>query len=192
MSIYQQQREEIRHNILSTSVSIFREKGYESTTIDEITRKVGVAKGTFYNFFTSKSDILIAWAVDKFQTFSLQEAMNNSRSLEENLILLAKILHDAMKEEEPLFRSFLREILSTGKKHNSEFNFIEIFHQIINNSTDAQRINNSMADVKIDVLNHSLFMGIVSWFDTRSTTDGLYEYLVQTIKICLYGMLSDQ
>lgn len=38
-------------------MKLFAEKGYEGTSIEEITSEVGVAKGTLYYHFTSKEEI---------------------------------------------------------------------------------------------------------------------------------------
>ena len=38
----------------------FEEKDYESTTVRDIIDRVGLAKGTFYHYFRSKSDLLCA------------------------------------------------------------------------------------------------------------------------------------
>ena len=40
--------------------NLFSEKGYDRTTVNAIIEKLGVSKGTFYHYFTSKEDILDA------------------------------------------------------------------------------------------------------------------------------------
>ena len=46
-----------KRKIFETSMKLFAEKGYESTSIEEITATVGVAKGTLYYHFSSKEEI---------------------------------------------------------------------------------------------------------------------------------------
>ena len=46
-----------KRKIFETSMRLFAEKGYENTSIEEITATVGVAKGTLYYHFTSKEEI---------------------------------------------------------------------------------------------------------------------------------------
>lgn len=191
MSIYKQQRAQVKKSILNTSVSIFREKGYENTTVDEITRTVGIAKGTFYNFYESKSEILIAWAAARFQTVRVHEAFNVANSLEKNLYRFIEILIDAIRDEEQLFKCFLKEVLHADKTYNSQFDFIKIYRLIIENSNDYEKVADSLLDTKIAVLNSSLFMGIVNWFDAGNPVEGLYEYLINIVKVCLYGLLGD-
>lgn len=46
-----------KRKIFETSMKLFAEKGYELTSIEEITATVGVAKGTLYYHFASKEEI---------------------------------------------------------------------------------------------------------------------------------------
>lgn len=46
-----------KRKIFETSMKLFSEKGYDATSIEEITATVGVAKGTLYYHFSSKEEI---------------------------------------------------------------------------------------------------------------------------------------
>ena len=46
-----------KRKIFDTSMELFAQKGYDATSIEEITAVVGVAKGTLYYHFSSKEDI---------------------------------------------------------------------------------------------------------------------------------------
>ena len=46
-----------KRKIFETSMKLFSEKGYDATSIEDITATVGVAKGTLYYHFTSKEEI---------------------------------------------------------------------------------------------------------------------------------------
>ena len=46
-----------KRKIFETSLKLFSEKGYDATSIEEITAVVGVAKGTLYYHFSSKEEI---------------------------------------------------------------------------------------------------------------------------------------
>ncbi len=46
-----------KRKIFETSMKLFAEKGYDATSIEEITSIVGVAKGTLYYHFSSKEEI---------------------------------------------------------------------------------------------------------------------------------------
>jgi TetR/AcrR family transcriptional regulator, cholesterol catabolism regulator len=54
-------RDEIRAALYETSIALFRAKGFTATSVDAITAEAGVAKGTFFNFFPAKIDVLKAY-----------------------------------------------------------------------------------------------------------------------------------
>jgi AcrR family transcriptional regulator len=58
-------RDERRRQLLLAARRVFSERGYHATTVEEITREAGVAKGTFYLYFTEKREIF----VDLIQSF---------------------------------------------------------------------------------------------------------------------------
>jgi len=53
------QAQQTRTRILQCALSLFREKGFDRVSIDEITSSAGVSKGSFYTYFQTKSDIII-------------------------------------------------------------------------------------------------------------------------------------
>jgi AcrR family transcriptional regulator len=50
-------RDERRQTLLDAGRALFERKGYHATTVDDITREAGVAKGTFYLYFDEKRDL---------------------------------------------------------------------------------------------------------------------------------------
>lgn len=54
------EREERRNEILDTAEKLFYTKGYTKTTINDILKEIGIAKGTFYYYFKSKEEVMHA------------------------------------------------------------------------------------------------------------------------------------
>jgi TetR/AcrR family transcriptional repressor of nem operon len=52
--------EERRNDLLDAGQSVLVEKGIAATTLDDVTRRANVAKGTFYLYFRSKGDLVHA------------------------------------------------------------------------------------------------------------------------------------
>jgi AcrR family transcriptional regulator len=63
-------RERMRLILIEAATRLFAKQGVDATTIDEIVDLAGVAKGTFYNYFTDRSDIAHAVAA------TMRHAMN--------------------------------------------------------------------------------------------------------------------
>jgi len=51
-------REDIRAQMLDNGFSLIKRYGLKKTTIEDVTRASGVAKGTFYNFFKTKEEFV--------------------------------------------------------------------------------------------------------------------------------------
>lgn len=49
-----------KQNIINAAYTLFIQKGYNASSIQDIIDEAGVSKGTFYNYFTSKTQCLIA------------------------------------------------------------------------------------------------------------------------------------
>lgn len=53
-----------RAQILSTAIDLFSRRGLDAVTIDEIAAAADVGKGTIYNYFATKEDIIVAFMAD--------------------------------------------------------------------------------------------------------------------------------
>ncbi|MDO8724619.1 MAG: TetR/AcrR family transcriptional regulator [Candidatus Methanoperedens sp.] len=59
MSLREKKKIETKNNIFEVAGRLFKEKGFESTSIDEITEEAGIGKGTFFNYFPTKEALLV-------------------------------------------------------------------------------------------------------------------------------------
>lgn len=57
-----------RRLLVEAALTLFERQGVEGTSVDEITARAGVAKGTFYVHFERKQDVLLEWAAQLVQT----------------------------------------------------------------------------------------------------------------------------
>lgn len=52
--------EERKNDILTAAMELFKEKGYEKTTVSDIVKAAGIAQGTFYIYYKNKEDVFIS------------------------------------------------------------------------------------------------------------------------------------
>lgn len=187
MSVYKQQKEQIRNQIIETSVSLFKENGYESVTVSEITIKIGIAKGTFYNFFSSKRDVLMIWSIQQFEKLKTEEFINNKKTIEENLCSLVDAVYQLIRNEKKMFCYFLKE-MNYFNTVDQEFDFAALLHLIISNSKDFGSIQKSNIEVSVNVINSALFYEILKWIHSNKPIEDLGTYLHDIQKVCLYGL----
>jgi AcrR family transcriptional regulator len=110
------QKKLIKENrLLDAAYSLFIEKGITATAIDEIVKKAGVAKGTFYLYFKDKEDILEKLILKKSSEIvkkALQEVSSREflSSVDKFLFFLEYII-DYLSKNRMLFR-FLKKDFS--------------------------------------------------------------------------------
>jgi AcrR family transcriptional regulator len=84
----QRMKRETQQVLYETALDLFRTNGFEKTTIAEVARLAGVAKGTFFNYFESK-DAVLALYYERLTRDSLKLAIQkkhpDARSAVHNL-----------------------------------------------------------------------------------------------------------
>ncbi len=127
-------KEQKRIDIARKTMPLLAKYGYENTPIRKITAEVGIGKGTFYDYFTDKEDILneiiqlifadwIKWVINKIGNtddplkvllFMLKDGTNPDTTLEQNMIIYVDLWRWAVSykgsgEFIPKFRHYLTD-----------------------------------------------------------------------------------
>jgi AcrR family transcriptional regulator len=79
--------EDTRRKIYEAAMELFREKGFEETTMRDIAAKAGVALGGAYYYFSSKDAIVLAFYAEMQETSNavVLEALGEHRKLKERI-----------------------------------------------------------------------------------------------------------
>lgn len=192
ISIYKKQREQIKSLIITTAIDLFRKKGYENVTVDEITKTIEIAKGTYYNYFKSKGELLLYWSAERFSQVDIQCAMDKDKSTEDNLRSMLEVFANIVSEDRGLFVNFIKEIGAVNVplyESRKDFDFAALLAAVISNSHDGNKILSDNLGLKIQVLNSAIFSAIVGWTCSDRDIDGLGMHLTEIMKICLYGLV---
>lgn len=67
--IFSKKRQEISRQIKEAALRLFETKGIHKSTVSELAESVGIAKGTFYNSYATKGQ-LVAAIMDDFDQAS--------------------------------------------------------------------------------------------------------------------------
>lgn len=94
MTMRQEMALKTRENIIESAKKVISEKGFKEASIQDITEKAGVAKGTFYTYFKTKEDIIKELVTTKFIRF---DAGFLEKSLKEKIKLFTKNLMDQIQ-----------------------------------------------------------------------------------------------
>lgn len=95
MSLRERKKEETRSNIIKTAIDLFRAKGFNETSMEEVAEKADISKGTLYNYFVSKESLLSAYIQATIADFGEEMAahLQDHRGIESRLRLLLDFKH---------------------------------------------------------------------------------------------------
>lgn len=142
-----------KRKIFETSMKLFAQKGYDATSIEEITATVGVAKGTLYYHFSSKEEIfefLIEEGVKllknsiEIKTENLENALDKIRAV---VLIEIKVL----VKYEDFMTIVLREIWGNDARsilcQKYVFDYIQQIEQIVKEGIEKEEIIDGDANV---------------------------------------------
>jgi AcrR family transcriptional regulator len=99
----------VRAQILEAALHLFVCKGLEAVTVDEIAEAADVGKGTIYNYFATKEDIVVAFMVEMEK--KVQAKVSGFLSMEAPLDeVLAEFIRFQLRLKKPYFR-FVRVLM---------------------------------------------------------------------------------
>ncbi len=109
-------------SLLDSAYSLFTMKGFNDTSVSDIVRQAGVAKGTFYLYFNDKFDLrnkLIASQGARIFLAAIEDLSGKEdMPFEDQVIFLVDTILDRLAAE-PMLVSFMSKHLSWGVFRNS-------------------------------------------------------------------------
>lgn len=144
-----------RKKILDKAWELFRKNGYEETKVEDITRELGVSKGSFYTYFKTKDEVLyeILERIKKENEERINKINVNqepSKILEDYVIskmnYIVKLLNNMKISSinRNLSNSKLKNFFEELKKVSIEFikkNIVEKFNKINGNKYNLKIIS---------------------------------------------------
>ena len=139
MKLRDKQKAEVKSALVKAGEELFRTKGFMETTIEGITGAAGVARGTFYNYFQSKEDLLleIFYGTEELSTEQIEYFFATTPGTDNQIkALIASAVEWTMKRPDlalitllekmkrgqttehpkgPLFRRMITEVFARGQ-----------------------------------------------------------------------------
>lgn len=114
-------RVEPRERILSTAYELFARRGIQNVGVDELIRRSGVAKATFYHHFPSKEALGLAflerhdahWTTE----FTRSEAVKACTTPTEQLLAVFEVFDNWLRRDDFQAGSFIKVLLEMGPNH---------------------------------------------------------------------------
>lgn len=83
-----------KKELMDAAISLFGKKGFNATTVSEITEKAGYAKGNFYRYWKSKDDIFLDIMEQRLNDYrrKRQDGLDKARSIEDVMEVIVDFL----------------------------------------------------------------------------------------------------
>ena len=161
-----------KRKIFETSMKLFAEKGYEATSIEEITATVGVAKGTLYYNFQGKEEIF-KFVIDEGMKLIKNEVLDAIKGIDdpfEKLKMSAKVQLRYVYNNKEFFRVIMSQIWGDKNRHQE---MRQEIRRLVNiNSNRINDITKGKADKDVLEVLGCCFIGVLF-------SSALYEILYE-------------
>ncbi|WP_416961483.1 TetR/AcrR family transcriptional regulator [Streptomyces sp. Agncl-13] len=187
-------KERVRERLYLAAVELFVEKGYDHTSIDEIAERADVARGTFFNYFQRKEDIIGAWGERRRAALvtGLEESgaftLTSVARLQQCMAVLVRI----NQEESRLTAAMLTAWVKAGRPILEEPYVAEVFGRIVDSGVRQGELSPGMSAIGVGNVLRDVYLGaLYRWANQSSDTDAtgsLAEELQQILQLLLDGM----
>ena len=142
-----------KRKIFETSLKLFSEKGYDATSIEEITATVGVAKGTLYYHFSSKEEIFNFLVEEGMQLLinSIEIKISKCDNVLDKIKAVSLIQLKAVKKYENLLTIVMSQTWGNETRNvfckEKVIEYIEVIKGIVKEGVDNGDIVNCDAEI---------------------------------------------
>jgi AcrR family transcriptional regulator len=191
----ERKKDETRKRIFDAAISLFREKGFEATTVDEITEKADVGRGTFFNYFHRKDAVLAYLSEER-----LNEAEENATHLlasaapvREKLLTIYRLAALAHEEDRDLacfvFTEWMKRAFAPTQQADARWQ--KLICMTLAQGRDRNELKPDVNDVRAESVLSAVYVGTVyQWLFCPAGCEGAIPDLASELRARL-GMVID-
>jgi len=179
MSLREKKKIETKNRIFEVSGKLFKEKGFENTTIDEITKEAGIAKGTFFNYFPTKESLVFYFAEQKAElVYDLTEKeaikdLHTKERMKKFLVALAESYEKDKDLTKLLFFEYRRYIENSrnapDKERNPHYRLINVLLDLLQDGIEKKEVKKSIdTRMAAETLNAVYFHTLMMWLKSEN------------------------
>ena len=177
-----------RRNIAMSCNDLLLEKGIKKLTIAEVAKTAGVSKGSIYDYFENKEDIvfeIIRSHIADYQS-ELNEKLNPNASTREKVFLLFDFLlkeNESFQKHQNIYKEYMSIDLSGENENMSSFNNEcgDFFKSILTLLIQEGISKNELKKESLQLINGLLAVEkgflVIHWTENRDVKDDLKEFL---------------
>ena len=182
---------ETKANILKSARHLFEKKGFEDTSIEEITEYADVSKGTFFNHFTNKDSLLAGIAEEEVEDilFYVQDELKEvTGSIEKIRLIMKHLLEDTIPYLRLTGRLMFSSIINTNGTQSPFLGINTLLEKLVEEGQKSGEIKSSFKACDIATAIIGNYYSITfRWFELGNVPGNLSELDTQ-LNILLQGI----
>jgi len=185
-------KQRVKSRLYASALRLFTEKGYEQTSVDEIAEDADVARGTFFNHFQRKEDLITAWGEER--RAHLRARLDASEAALGSDLRMAlercmNALADINTNERAVTRAMLTAWVKAGRPLHEEPYAGEIFAEVIETARDRGEIPPAVDPHRVgNVLRDAYLGALYRWSQQTDDELRLHTELSAIAEIILTGI----
>lgn len=164
-------KQRTRERLYSSALTLFALQGYDSTSIDEIAEHADVARGTFFNYFQHKEDLISAWGEERRHTLETALAQPDPSWGDDAVCQLRRclaILTQINENERDVALPLLSAWVKTGRPLTETPYVAEIFTGIIKAGQEEGSIADGVSARQLGHILRDIYFGALYRWTQRS------------------------
>ena len=173
-----------KRKLISTALELIKEKGFDAINVEDITKKAGVAKGTFYVYFKRKEDIVMEISRTPFGEIADElEQMENAELFEKLRHYFQRFMEQVEFCGIQICREWIRNVIDPNNVPETMdskkwFYDYEMLESILKNSKELKE------DTPVELLTHIIISELYGMMLCWCMSDGKFEPLDWTDRFC--------
>lgn len=191
-----EEQKEIKENLFYAGIELICELGVQRTTVDKLTKKCGIAKGSFYLFYSSKEEYLMALAMFASEQTSKMLKKKLAGRQQMTTAEFFEFFKEYLYSDYDLMGSLRINDFFWLKEHMSDYHLFDPDEQMI---TMKQWLG-LMSDAKADIDTGTVVNLIKAIYAMREHRDNLVEssldnsidILLKTLEFYISGKINKE
>ena len=190
-------KEKKRERMLEVAAELFSKKNYHEVMMDDVARLTDVAKGTVYNYFSSKEELYFTIMNSKLNHLnsSLKNKIDSEISVIDSLHTYTTQLYMFMMKYQNFFLMYQKEYLNAGNEFCNELRVLsDELKSILSGIIYKGKIENQFRDIEenfaVQIVQGSIFGAVQRGIDNKYLGEKLVEEREKLFDFILHGLYS--
>ena len=194
----ERKKQATRDAIFKTAQKLFNQKGFEKTSVADITERVDIAQSTFFNYFPRKEDILVEIFKRElpFLKEKCQEILASDVPIETKIHNIFATTTKIAAKNESISRAMLIKNFSSfsNKNYNGVFfeGFRSVLSLVLKKGQEEGHIRSDVPAIKLANMLEGVFTLFVIDCLIKKTCAISSGELFNRLNVCLEGMVTSE